>query len=150
MAQYPSFAPYINFPGNAAEVLEHWHELFGGDLDLMSYDAMDTSGFPFTPPEGAVAHAHLHGGLVNIAGGDAIGQASPAPLDCGVHSFILQPATVDAGRELIERIASAGGEVAMPFEQAPWGAHYGQAKDRFGVLWQINVEAAPVQAGPED
>ena len=150
MAQYPSFAPYISFPGNAAEVLEHWHELFGGDLDLMSYDAMDTSGFPFAPPAGAVAHAHLHGGLVNIAGGDAIGEESLAPLANDVYSFLVQLPTVEDGRELIERITSAGGEVAMPFEAAPWGAHYGQVTDRFGVLWQINVETAPVQARPED
>lgn len=28
----------------------------------------------------------------------------------------------------------------MPFEKAPWGGHYGQVKDKFGVLWAFSVE----------
>src|SRR5690606_3581112 len=60
----PQNSPYISFPGNGQEVLTHWHELFGGDLDLMTYDQIpDLSGFLFTPPKGAVSHATLTGGL---------------------------------------------------------------------------------------
>lgn len=141
MTQIPPFAPYLNFPGNAEEVLTHWHDLFGGELGIQRYDDMDTSGFPFTPPPNTVAHAHLHGGLVNIAGGDSIMAENPAPLANGVFSFLLQPETVEEARTIIDRIVEAGGSIAMPFERAPWGAHYGQVTDRFGVLWQVNVEA---------
>ncbi|WP_341853959.1 hypothetical protein [Brachybacterium sp. GPGPB12] len=70
----PQNSPYIAFPGNGQEVLTHWQELFGGELEMMTYDEIpDLSGFPFTPPRGAVAHATLTGGLFAVSGGDAIG-----------------------------------------------------------------------------
>lgn len=138
----PQFSPYITFPGNAGEAFEHYRELFGGELELMQYDDFpDLSGFPFTPPPGAVAHAQLHGGLVTLAGGDGIappGEELP-PLPSDVYSFLIGPNTVEDAKALIEKITTAGGTVAMPFERAPWGDHYGQVTDRFGVLWALVV-----------
>lgn len=131
-----SSTPYIAFPGNAREVLEHYRDLFGGTLDLMTYDGMPDMGF--TPPPGAVAHAQLHGGLVTLAGGDEIGE-DPRPLTGSAYSLLIMPASVDEAKALIQRIVEAGGSLAMPFEQAPWGDHYGQVTDRYGVLWQVNV-----------
>jgi len=32
---------------------------------------------------------------------------------------------------------------ALPFEQAPWGDHYGQFTDRYGVEWMVNASPAP-------
>ena len=40
---------------------------------------------------------------------------------------------------LIERLAADGGEIHMPFELAPWGEHYGQVIDKYGLLWHFNV-----------
>ncbi|WP_193103802.1 VOC family protein [Brachybacterium sp. FME24] len=138
----PQFSPYISFPGNAAEAFEYYREVFGGELDLMKYeDFPDLSGFPFTPPPGSVAHAQLDGGLVTLAGGDAIappGDELP-PLGSDVYSFLVGLDTVDAATALIEKLTSTGSEVAMPFELAPWGDHYGQVKDRFEVLWALVV-----------
>lgn len=75
------FSPYISFPGNAGEAFPHYRELFGGELRMTRYDDFpDLSGFAFTPPPGAVAHAQLHGGLVTLAGGDGIAPPiSPCP-----------------------------------------------------------------------
>ncbi|MGY5766003.1 VOC family protein [Brachybacterium sp. DNPG3] len=138
----PQFSPYISFPGNAAEAFEEYRELFGGELEIMTYDRFgDLSGFPFTPPPGAVAHAQLHGGLVTLAGGDGMAAAGDElpPLGSDVYSFLIGLDTVEEARALIEKLVAAGGGVAMPFELAPWGDHYGQVKDRFGVLWAIVV-----------
>lgn len=134
-----SSTPYIAFPGNAREALEYYRDVFGGTLDLMTYDGME--GLPFTPPPGVVAHAQLHGGLVTLAGGDDLGEA-PRPLADSAYSLLVMPESVEAARALIERIEADGGTRGMPFEQAPWGDHYGQVTDRFGVMWQVNVSAA--------
>src|SRR5699024_2060639 len=46
---------YISFPGNASEAFPFYQELFGGELEVQTYDAMPSlEGFPFTPPPGAV------------------------------------------------------------------------------------------------
>lgn len=144
MPEIPEFSPYISFPGTAAEALEYYRETFGGTLDIMLYsDFPDASGFPFTPPPGAVAHGQLHGGAVTIAGGDDISEdAASGSVVSDTYSFIIQPAAEQTARDLIEKLTSTGGEVTMTFERAPWGAYYGQVRDRFGVQWQFNVEPA--------
>ena len=141
----PQNSPYVAFPGNGQEVLAHWHELFGGDLEMMTYDEIpDLSGFPFTPPRGAVSHATLTGGLLDVSGGDAIGGPGDElpPLGSDVHSFLIALDSVEEARALIQRIVEAGGKVAMPFELAPWGDHYGQVHDRFGVMFAVVVMGA--------
>ena len=34
---------------------------------------------------------------------------------------------------------SAGGQVVMPLEKAPWGDSFGMLTDRFGVTWILDV-----------
>ena len=141
-------SPYVNFPGNGAEVLAHWQGIFGGELDLMSYDDFPDpeAAFGFTPPKGALAHGTLTGGGFTVAGGDAIMAPTPPPLGSETYSFLIAPDTPEEASVLAEGIVAAGGEVVMPIEQAPWGAHYGQVKDPYGVLFQLNVEASAPQA----
>lgn len=138
----PQNSPYLAFPGNAGEVLAHWHDLFGGTLEVTRYDELpNLSDFPFTPPPGAVAHATLTGGLLTVSGGDAIagpGEESP-PLGSDVYSFLVGLDEVGAAQRLIARIVEAGGKATMPFELAPWGDHYGEVRDRFGVKFALVV-----------
>lgn len=133
----PTSTPYITFSGNAAEVLSYYQEVFGGELDLMTYDSLPSMGFD--PKPGTVAHAQLHGGAVTLAGGDDIRPESSSSLDSEVYSFLLMPESVSEAEALIEKLTSTGGEVTMAFEKAPWGDHYGQVKDRYGVSWQFDV-----------
>lgn len=134
----PSSTPYITFPGNAAEAMSYYEEVFGGTLDLMTYGDNPMEGMPFTPPPESVAHAQLQGGLLTLAGGDNI-EENPQPLDGSAYSLMVMPGSVADAEALIATLTSTGASVEMPFAQAPWGDHYGQVKDRFGVLWQIDV-----------
>lgn len=135
------FSPNISFPGNAAEAFRFYHEIFGGELDVMTYDQMPDADFPFEPPAGAVAHASLNSGTVSIVGGDAMDEDAPG-LDSDVYSFLLQFDTAAEAEEYIAKFTGAGAEISMPFEKAPWGDFYGQVKDRFGVLWMFNATDA--------
>lgn len=42
-------------------------------------------------------------------------------------------------------MTSSEAEISMPFELAPWGDHYGQVTDRFGVMWAVVVTDEPPQ-----
>lgn len=140
----PTFAPYISFPGNAEDAFRYYAEVFGGELQVMYYGDFSTEGFPFEPPEGAVAHAELHGGRITLTGGDAVGPELP-DLHSDVYSFLLALEDVAEARALIDTLVDGGGQEAMPFDLAPWGDHYGQVTDRFGVLWAVMV---PGDHGP--
>ncbi len=135
-------SPYLSFPGNASEAFPYYQELFGGELDMQTYDAMPSlEGFPFTPPPGAVAHATLTAPGITLAGGDGMGEDLP-PLSSSVYSFLLIFDSADEARGFIDTVIRGGGAAGMPFEQAPWGDLYGQVTDRFGIRWDVNVPAA--------
>lgn len=133
--------PYVNFPGNGAEVIAYYQEIFGGEADIEKYGDMPMD-LPFDPPEGALAHGRLTGGDVRLAGGDSIGEPTQPNLHSDVYSFLVECDSVDEASLLIEQFLSSGASEAMPFEKAPWGDHYGQVKDRYGVLWAFNVPAS--------
>ena len=135
----PRCSPYISFPGNASEAFPYYQELFGGELDLMTYDQFPSmEGFPFTPPPGSVAHATLTAPGITLTGGDGMGDDLPG-LSSDVYSFLLIFDDDDEARSFISTVTGGGGEIAMPFEQAPWGDRYGQVLDRFGIRWDVNV-----------
>ncbi|HKM24050.1 MAG TPA: VOC family protein, partial [Corynebacterium sp.] len=73
-----------------------------------------------------------------IAGGDATEQDAPG-LGSDVYSLLLQFDSVGEAEDVVEKFLAGGAEAVMPFEPAPWGDHYGQVRDRFGVLWMFNA-----------
>lgn len=129
-------SPYLHFPGNAEEVLTYYQSIFGGELEISKYDDMDTSGFPFTPPPNTVAHGDLRGAHLNLCGGDDFGPEKKSFEERGLAMAVYADSPEEA-RELIAKLTDTGATVEMPFEPAPWGASFGQVKDRFGMLWQI-------------
>jgi PhnB protein len=54
----------------------------------------------------------------------------------------ITPKTSADGERIFNELA-AGGEVEMPFQQTFWSVGFGMTKDRFGIPWMVNCEAAP-------
>lgn len=135
-----SLATYIALPGTTADAMEHWHEVFGGDLDILRYGDATLEGMPFEPDPQAVAHATLAlpGGI--IAGGDAMDDEHDYPVRDTAYSLLYTTESPDEARNYIDQLVSGGGSVGMPFEKAPWGGWYGQVFDRFGVMWAFSCE----------
>lgn len=138
----PSLATYIAFPGNARSAFEHYHEVLGGQLDLVTYGDMDLD-LGFTPEPGAVANASLRLPYGEIAGGDAMDDGTDYNIGGSAYSLLLTLEDADEARRLINAFVDGGGEAAMPFELAPWGDFYGTVFDQFGVMWAFSVPARP-------
>ncbi|MFM9378711.1 VOC family protein [Gordonia sp. VNK21] len=136
-----TIATYIALPGTAAEAFEHWHEVLGGELNLMRYGDMDMPDMPFEPDPQTVAHAVLTtpGGV--IAGADSMDPGTDYPIRGSAYSLLYTAESVDRARQIIDAFVAGGGEVAMEFGQAPWGGWYGNLFDRFGVMWALSVDA---------
>ncbi|WP_293694445.1 VOC family protein [uncultured Agrococcus sp.] len=138
MAQ--SIATYIALPGAMAEAMEHWHAVFGGELEITRYGDTPMEGMPFTPDPNAVAHSTLTTSAGVIAGGDAMDDGNDYPVRGTAYSLLYTTDTADEAREYIQKLLDGGGTIGMPFEQAPWGGWYGQVFDRFGVMWAFSSE----------
>lgn len=136
-----TLATYIALPGNAAKAFEHWHEIFGGDLELLRYGDMKLEGMPFEPNPQHVAHAVLDAPGGQIAGGDAMEDGNDYPLRGTAYSLLYSVDTPDDAHGLIQKLTDGGGSVGMPFEEAPWGGWYGTVFDRFGVMWSFSAPA---------
>ncbi|MGC5614652.1 VOC family protein [Georgenia sp. Z1491] len=135
-----SIATYIAFRGQTREAFEHYRDLFGGELEIITYGDMPMPGMDM-PPD-AVAHAVLTTDAGVLAGSDAVDD-DEYPIRGSAYSFLLTFATVEEAQRVGAAMLEAGGEVQMPFELAPWGDHYGQMFDRFGVMWALNVPGEP-------
>ncbi|AWB83762.1 VOC family protein [Corynebacterium liangguodongii] len=137
----PATYPYISFHGNAAEMFTYYHSIFGGELEVLTYgDQLDNGAeFPFPAPREAVAHGKLTG-TFNLTGSDDLSDNSGA-LNRGDCSFVYEADDVEEGRRIIDALTKDGGRVTMPFERAPWGDHYGQCEDAYGMAWHISATA---------
>lgn len=138
MAQ--SIATYIAFRGHTADVFEHWHEVLGGELMMLRYADMQLEGMPFEPDPQSVAHVTLTTPAGVLAGGDAMEDGNEYPIRDTAYSLLYTTDTPEEANAFIAKFVEAGGEIGMPFEQAPWGGWYGQVFDKFGVMWSFSCD----------
>jgi len=135
-----SLATYIALPGTTGEAMEHWHDVFGGELNIQRYGDMPMEGMPFEPDPNAVAHATLVLPAGVIAGGDAMDDEHDYPVRDTAYSMLYTVDSPTEAEDYIQKLVDAGGSVGMEFEKAPWGDWYGQIFDRFGVMWAFSCE----------
>ncbi|MGO1543102.1 MAG: VOC family protein [Gulosibacter sp.] len=140
-----NLATYIALPGQTGDAFRHWHEVLGGELNILTYgeQPMDMG---FEPDPNAVAHATLDLPGGSLAGGDAM-PGETYPVRGSAYSLLYTLDSPEEAQVIIDKFVTAGGEVGMPFERAPWGQWYGQVFDKFGVMWALSV--TPEGSGAE-
>lgn len=137
-----SIATYVLLPGSTADAMEHWHSVFGGELNITRYGDTPMEGMPFEPDPQAVAHATLDTPAGSIAGGDAPLDGKDYAVRDTAYSFLYTTDSADEARGYIAALVDGGGEIGVPFGIAPWGDWYGQVFDRFGVMWAFSCADA--------
>ncbi|GAB2471559.1 VOC family protein [Xylanimonas ulmi] len=140
--------PYLSFKDNARQALEFYQAALGGELDIMTFgDMPDMPGVP----EGErtlVMHGQLEtpSGLTLMAA-DAGTMMPHVPATAGVTVALT------GGLDDLDYITgvyaalSDGASDVLPFEVAPWGDHYGQLTDKFGVSWMFDAGAGELPQG---
>lgn len=127
--------PYLGFNGNAKEAMEFYQTVFGGNLTMSTFKE---GGMPVEPAdENKIMHAMLisEGGLTLMASDTPPGM----PYNPGNNmSISLSGYNEQELRGYWEKL-SAGANVMMPFEKAPWGDIFGMLTDKFGIQWMVNV-----------
>jgi len=127
-------APYLSFPGTAAQALTFYADVFGGRAQLHTFAEFNrTDG----PPE-AIAHGYVVDAPVKLFASDVAGDEPPFRAE-GLLFSLLGTADAHTLRSWFSRLAE-GGQVIDELQRRPWGAHDGQVIDRYGLRWLIGFE----------
>jgi PhnB protein len=126
--------PYLLFPGDAADALQHYAAVFGGELTMFTYAQADRADGPGE----AIAHGMLQGGPVDLAGADAA-DGEPSVAMQGMFLSLLGTADAATLTSWFDALAECG-DVIDPLQQRPWGDHDGTLVDRHGVRWLVGYQ----------
>lgn len=132
-----SLHPYLYFTNTTRAAMTRYHEIFGGQLDIMSAaDLPAGEDMPFDAPDDFVIHAALTfgDGDLLMASDDPTGDGS------GVKGAAINVTLDDQseGRRIFEALAE-GGSIDMALGETFWSPLFGSCVDRFGVAWMVNV-----------
>jgi PhnB protein len=130
---------YLFFTNTTREAMTRYHEIFGGELEIMSAaDLPPGEEPPFETTPDMVMHAALtlSDGSMLMASDDPTGDGSGVK-GAAVHYSLSDQ---DEARRVFEALVE-GGQVYMPLEATFWSPLFGSCLDRFGVGWNIDVEA---------
>ena len=123
--------PYLNFQSNAREAIEFYRDVFGGELNVMTFGDMGGE------PADGVMHAQLEtpSGFTLMASDAPPGET----LNPGgaVHISLSGDDTAEL-TGYFEKLAD-GGTVIDGLKQQVWGDTFGMLVDRFGIGWLVNI-----------
>ncbi|GAA1454370.1 VOC family protein [Nocardiopsis tropica] len=129
---------HLNFRGEARAALDFYHSVFGGDIAVVTYK--DTGNVQ-NPDEAdwvtwgqVIADNGFHVMAYDVP--------SPMPWDRGENAVFVSVRGDGTGEitALWEKLA-VGSTVVQPLEASPWAPLYGMLKDRFGIVWVLDVAA---------
>lgn len=130
------FTPYLFFSGDCAQAFARYHEVFGGELNVMTnaQAPSDKDRMPGAAPD-SILHASLALPTGSLWGSDdPSGDGGPKT---GVAVTFTAP-DVDEARRVFDALAE-GGEVMMPFGPTFYSPGFGGLTDRFGVQWMVDT-----------
>jgi PhnB protein len=127
--------PYLFFPGTTREAVTFYQEVFGGELTMTTVGDVDPGA---TGPEGdRVINASLTFDDLTIRAGDRDDTTG----DAQTRIALTLNGTDEARLRKVYDDLSAGGSPDAPLEKQFWGDTFGVLTDRFGINWQVNIEA---------
>ncbi|MGR3571287.1 VOC family protein [Brevirhabdus sp.] len=131
--------PYLFFPGNCAEAMRRYAEIFDAPAPEVMTPAQMPQEARDTLPEGAqdaVMHAALKLGDGWLFASDNVGGDGEAMAGASIH---LSFPTAQKARTVFDALAE-GGTVRMAMEPTFWAPAFGTLTDRFGTRWMISAD----------
>ncbi|WP_028473851.1 VOC family protein [Nocardioides alkalitolerans] len=132
--------PHLNFNGNAREALDFYARAFGAEVNAMTYGAMGASEDP------AWAERIVWGQVETTSG------IRVMAFDVWPHQLYDQGSNASyvylSGTDVDEITAAwngllDGAEIRQLLGPSEWSQLAGQLRDKFGVIWALDVTAPP-------
>lgn len=127
--------PYLSFRNTAREAMEFYQSVFGGKLEIMTFQ---DAGMSTAPGE---AELVMHSLLEAPNGIRFMASDTPSGIPHRPGASISMALNGDNEAELTGYYdkLSAGGTSSMPLAKAPWGDTFGMCTDKFGIDWLVNI-----------
>ncbi|TQM78501.1 PhnB protein [Saccharothrix saharensis] len=129
---------HLNFRGDARAALEFYRSAFGGHLAVVTY--ADAGAVQVA----AEADQVMWGQVLAANGFHVMAYDVPSRMgyDPGENAFFVsvRGETVEEVTGYWERLGD-GATVVVPLGPAGWAPAYGMLRDRFGVVWVVDVAA---------
>jgi PhnB protein len=127
---------HINLRGNARQALEFYQSVFGGQIVLVTYK---DAGNVQDPSDAD----HIMWGQVDSDSGFrvmAYDVPVASPWNQGENAYFVS-LRGNAAEEIAAqwKKLSEGSTILRPLEPAQWSPLYGMLKDKFGVVWVLDV-----------
>lgn len=128
--------PHLNFDGDARAALEFYATAFGTEAVVVTYGQSGATDDPAWADRVVFGQVQSSSGIGIMAFDVWPGQ----PYDQGDNAFYVYLAGDDAD-ELTAAWngLSDGAEIRQPLEASAWSPLAGQLRDRFGIVWQIDL-----------
>jgi PhnB protein len=129
---------HINLRGNARQALEFYQSVFGGQIALVSYKDAGNVQHPSDADHIMWGQVDSENGFRVMAYDVPVG----TPWNQGENAYFVS-LRGDAAEEITAqwKKLAAGATIMRPLEPAQWSPLYGMLKDRFGVVWVLDVAA---------
>jgi len=126
--------PYLALDGTCRKAMEFYRSLLGGELSVMTFG--EAQGGAVFPGSDRVMHSSLttDDGMVIFASDTMEGM----PQTVG-DTVSMSISGTDGRLPAFHAGLAEGGQVLVPFAKQMWGDTYGMVRDRFGVLWHVNL-----------
>ncbi|GAA4756799.1 VOC family protein [Amnibacterium soli] len=130
--------PHLNFDGDALAALTFYAAAFGTEPVAVTYGQMGASDDPAWADRIVFGQVETTSGIRIMA----FDVWPHQPYDQGSNAFYVFLSGDDA-EEITEAWhgLSDGAEIRQPLGASAWSPLSGQLRDRFGVVWQLDVRA---------
>lgn len=130
---------HLNFDGDARAALDFYATVFGGEATVVTYAQMSASDDPAWADRVVFGQLSTPAGLRVMAFDVWPGQ----PYDQGANAFYVyvHGDDVDEVTRYWDAL-SEGAQIRQPLAPSAWAPLAGQLRDRFGVVWALDVAPA--------
>lgn len=128
---------HLNFRGDARAALELYQSVFGGHLTVVTYK--DAGAVQ----QESEADQVMWGQVLAENGFHVMAYDVPSRMayDRGENSFFVSVRgdSVEEVTRYWEQLAGEGATIVIPLGPAGWAPAYGMVRDRFGIVWVLDV-----------
>ena len=133
------FHPYLFFGGNCREAFTRYHEIFGGDLTVLTMGDVPDGGDDVPPEQkDMVIHAALVADEFLLMGSDDPTDPTFGPVQ-GMMVTYSSPDVAESERAFAALVAD-GGEVTQELQTTFFSPAFGLCRDRFGTPWMVTTD----------